>query len=143
MGGFGGVFFNSKPPMDPQNVYMSWITSYKSVDQKKNCQILNKFQMSPFWLFRDKSAKYRQYSNLYTFRFLKHIISNLYNLLGVHGGTLKFHKAPTMPPKKVRKFCCFDTLNGELQRQTPMDLKSGITSKTKLPQQKWPYIQKI
>ena len=50
-------------------------------------------------------------------------------------GVFGVHQAPSMPPKKVRKFCCFDTLNGELRRQTPMDLKSGIASKTKVPQQ--------
>ena len=48
---------------------------------------------------------------------------------------------------EFRAFCCFDhcfdTLNGESQRQTPMDLRSGITSKTKLPQQKWPHLQKM
>ena len=33
--------------------------------------------------------------------------------------------------------------NGELRRQTPMDLKSGITSKTKLPQQKWTHLQNL
>ena len=41
---------------------------------------------------------------------------------------------------------CFDMQydeNGELRRQTPMDLKSGITSKTKLPQQKWTHLQNL
>ena len=38
-------------------------------------------------------------------------------------GVFGVHQAPPMPPKKVRKFCSFDPLNGELRRQTPMDLK--------------------
>ena len=38
---------------------------------------------------------------------------------------------------------CFDSQNRGLQHQRAMDLWSGITSKTKLPQQKWPYLQKI
>ena len=58
-------------------------------------------------------------------------------------GVFGVHQAPPMPPKKVRKFCSFDPLNGELRRQTPMDLKSGITSKTKLPQQKWTHLQNL
>ena len=32
---------------------------------------------------------------------------------------------------------CFDSHNRGLQHQTPMDLSSGITSKTKHPQQQW------
>ena len=58
-------------------------------------------------------------------------------------GVFGVHQAPPMPPKKVRKFCSFDPLNGELRRQTPMDLKSGITSKTKLPQQQWSHLHNI
>ena len=58
-------------------------------------------------------------------------------------GVFGVHQAPPMPPKKVRKFCSFDPLNGELRRQTPMDLKSGITSKTKLLQKNWTHLQNL
>ena len=42
---------------------------------------------------------------------------------------------------EVRKFLCFDPLNGELLSQTPMKLRFGITSKTKLLQQNWSHFQ--
>ena len=38
---------------------------------------------------------------------------------------------------------CFDWINSRSRRQRPMDLWSVITSKTKLPQQMWPHLQKI
>ena len=38
---------------------------------------------------------------------------------------------------------CFDSLNSRSQRQRPMDLWSGITSKTKLLQKNWTHLQNL
>ena len=77
---------------------------------------------------------------------VKTFISPLYDdikLIWIYLGALGSTKPLQRPPKKVRKFCCFDLLNGESRRQTPMDLKSGITSKTKLLQKNWTHLQNL
>ena len=55
--------------------------------------------------------------------FLRNIIySHIHNKFGDAGG-FKFQKAPPKPPKKVRKFYCFEALNGRLPCVSPMKYK--------------------
>ena len=101
---------------------------------------------SPIWRFKLQVAKlatsriYHQFGKKKNDKHLHISHANIWECLR---GGFGVHQAPPIPPKKVRKFCCLDPLNGELRRQTPMDLKSGITSKTKLPQQKWTHLQNL
>ena len=51
----------------------------------------------------------------------------IYIILGVIG----VYKAPPMPPEIVRKFCCFDRLNGKSRRERPMKQKIGLIWRSK------------
>ena len=46
-------------------------------------------------------------------------------ILGAHGGHGPL-EAPPMAPEIVRKFCCFDRLNGKSRRKRPMNRKIGL-----------------
>ena len=52
----------------------------------------------------------------------------IYIILGVHGGV---QEAPQMPLQIVRKFCCFELLNGKLRRGRPMKWKIGLILRSK------------
>ena len=52
-------------------------------------------------------------------------------------------KQKTCGIRRCENCNCQSCVYRESRRQTPMDLKSGITSKTKLPQQKWTHLQNL
>ena len=51
----------------------------------------------------------------------------IYIILGVHG----VQEAPQMPLQIVRKFCCFELLNGKSRRERPMNQKFDIIWRSK------------
>ena len=116
--------------MDPHKVYMSLITSNKDFYQKYFCQISNRFRKSPFWLFWAKLANWSKMSLIFKknlLGFLRSIIySHIHHKFGGPGG-FKFLKLPPKPPKKVRKLCCFDRLNGKSSRNLPIKSEMTLT----------------
>ena len=49
-------------------------------------------------------------------------VQSFYIILGVH----RVQEAPPIPPKIVRKFCCFGLINGKSRRKRPMNRKIGL-----------------
>ena len=70
---------------------------------------------------------YRRYDNFFFGEHLCMISINSYKLSGGSMGGFKFQKAPPIPPKKVRKLCCFDCLNGKSPRNLPIRPEIALT----------------